>query len=506
MITFVDVAFFWFLPVVWVVHWALPRRAALQNAWLLCASWAFYAAWSPALLGLLVLSSALDFGLARGAAPGRVHARLCLWGSVAVNLGVLAWFKYAGFFAEDLAALCASLGLELGAATFDVVLPVGLSFYSLQKLGYVLDVHDGRCEPERSPWAFGLFCGFFAQVVAGPISRGPMLLPQLAAARRLRAQDLARGAFWFLHGFALKGLVADRVGSTVLAGDGTWDGVVGPVFRFGAEFSAGSHWIALIGCAVEIFCDFAGYSLMAMGVAMLFGLTLPVNFDRPYLSRSLPELWRRWHITLNTWLFDYIYTPLCAGRSFLRGQVAACLMLVFVVSGIWHGPTWPFVLWGALHGFGMMAHHAFDQGYKRLCRRDRIWVARRKGRTWRALSWAMTQVFFLLTLVPFKVGIETMNDPRADGLTETLAFFAALVPGHDGARVDPGSVTNLAILLLCLAVFAAHHAVAWGPGRRLAERFFALPAAVRGIAYGVAIALLALLVPVGAGTFIYRNF
>jgi len=505
-VTFVDVGFFWFFPLVWLVHWALPRRATAQNVWLLAASWVFYASWTPSLLLLLLVSTCVDYAVGRSlarAAPAR--RRVLLWTSVAVNVGILAYCKYAGFFAAELAALGSAMGLSVSAATFGFVLPLGLSFYTLQKLGYILDVYDQRQPAEPSFVRFALFSGFFAQVVAGPISRAGQLLPQLAAPRRLRPEDLATGAWWFFVGYVLKGLVADRFGSMVLAGDGTWEGVVGPVFRFEDAYGFAAHWIALLGYAVQIFCDFAGYSLMAMGVARCFGLSLPLNFDRPYLSRSLPEFWRRWHITLNTWLFDYIYTPLCTGRGWFRGRVAACLMVVFVLSGLWHGGPLPFVLWGFLHGVGMVVHHRFDEFYKGLCRRDRVWVQRRKSRTWGLVSWGLTQAFFLLTLVPFKMGLEPAASEQGSRLERTWSYFCGLLPGG-GARVDAGSVTNLAILALCAAIFVWHHAVVFGPGRWVCARFFALPGPVRGLAYGVGVAALVLLVPVGEGTFIYRNF
>jgi len=502
-LTFVEVAAFWFFPLAFALHWALPRRAGWQNGMLLALSWLFYALWSPALLGVLVLSTAFDYGIVRamgsrpeGNAPPSRRRTVLLVASIAVNVGLLIALKYRGFFLEGLAPVFAAVGLRLDGPTAQFVVPVGLSFYTLIKIGAVVDVFDGRVPPARSFVRFAVFAGFFANVVAGPITRAGDFLPQLHGPRRLTPAAFATGAWLFFHGYVLKALVADRFGHVHVAGDGRTQGLVDPVFADPSAFDAVAHHAALLGYAVQLYCDFAGYSLMAMGIARLFGIVLPRNFDLPYLSRSLPELWRRWHITLNTWLFDYVYTPLCTGRTWFRGRVAACLMVVFLTSGLWHGAAWTFVLWGALHGLGMAVHHGYDQVYKGLCRRNRVWVQRRRSRPYAVASWALTQAFFVVTLVPF----------RAPDLTAQNGFFAGLV-GAGGARgVEVGSTTNAAILALCLGVFLWHHGSAWGPVRRLQSRFFGLPAPLRGVAYGLALVVLALFVPIGEGTFVYQNF
>lgn len=491
--SFTELEFAFFLPAVLVAYWLLPRRAALQNGALLAASYLFYASWNVRLLPLLVLSTAVDFCVARyldavrhaeGAesrdgARARRRMRAALALSLGVNLGALAWFKYAGFFAESLAALLATAGLPHAFPTLRIVLPLGISFYTLQKLGYVLDVYQGRERAERSPLVFATFAAFFPQITAGPISRAASLLPQLRAPRRPLAAQAAAGVGAFFLGFTLKAYGADLLGEMLVT----------PVFGDPARFSVASRWLALLAYAAQIFCDFAGYSLLAIGVARLVGIELPVNFNFPFVSRSLPEFWRRWHITLNAWLFDYVYGPLTTGP--MRGRLDAGLIVVFLASGLWHGAGATFLLWGLLHGVGMVAHRRWDDFYRGLCRRDRAWVARRKTRGYVMTAWALTQLFFVLTLVPFGAG----------SVGEALAYARGLV-GESGAEFV-GFGVHASVTLLLLVVY---HLLGAGRVAAWRERFVALPAPLRGAAYGLAVVWLLLFVPVGASAFIYRQF
>lgn len=223
--------------------------------------------------------------------------------------------------------------------------------------------------------------------------------------------------------------------------------MVDPVFAAPSGYATGVRWTSLFGYAAQLFSDFAGYSLMALGTGKLFGLTLPDNFHHPFLSKSLAELWRRWHISLNTWLFDYLFVPLTTGRSWFRGRTGAGFLVVFLVSGLWHGATWTFVLWGLAHGVALAGHHAYDQWYKGRCRKDRRWVTARKSRPYALASWFVTQLFFV-----------------------------------------------------------GYHLLEVGPGPVWKARFLALPAPLRGVAYGLALAFLFIYVPLGASTFIYAQF
>jgi alginate O-acetyltransferase complex protein AlgI len=490
--SFVDVEMFFFLPVVLALYWVMPRVRVAQNVVLLLAGWVFYFTWNWRLLPLLVFGGLLDYLVGRylesgtqGTAPSTSRRRAALAISLTWNLGALAYFKYVGFFAQSFNELMGLLGLGSSLPVLHVLLPLGISFYTLQRLGYVIDVYYGRLPACRSPLDFMVFTTFFPQLTAGPIARGGELLPQLAAPRRLTADIVARGAGAFLLGYVLKGWVADSLG----------DQIVDPVFGAAASYDTVSHWLGIFGYALQVFADFAGYSLLAIGTARLFGIELPTNFDNPFLSRSLPEFWRRWHITLNRWLFDYIYNPLVAGNGWFRGRFYAALMLVFLASGLWHGAAMTFIVWGLLHGIGMVVHRAWDEFYRGLCRKDRKYVGLRKSTGYALASWFLTQAYFVFSLIPF----------RSRSFTEALHFSANLAGSGGSARIAPGLLAG-ANLALCAGVVVLLHVLAIPGPSRLRDGFFRLPAPVRGMAYGLVIVYLFLYVPVGAGNFIYQQF
>jgi alginate O-acetyltransferase complex protein AlgI len=489
-VNFTEVEAAFFLPAALLIHWLLPRRAVVQNLFLLLCSCVFYAAWDWRWLPLLWAGAAIDFTVARYMESNRGEDRLlrrraALGVSLAWNLGALAYFKYANFFIGSAADLLRLFGLAPSWPVLRLILPLGLSFYTLQRIGYVADVYLGRDTACRSPLQFALFSGYFPQITAGPIARASELLPQLAASRRLRAENVARGGGEFLLGYMLKAWIADTLGTQI----------VGPVFGSPGEWTVAMHWLALVGYALQVFGDFAGYSLIAIGCSRLFGIELPVNFNHPFLSRSLPELWRRWHISLNRWLFDYIYGPLTTSRSWFRGRFDAALLLTFLASGLWHGAAMTFVVWGLIHGFGMIVQRHWDEGYRRWCRKDARFVAWRKSALYSVAAWLSTQLVFVLALVPF-------NSPSLPA----AARFAAGMLGSAGSRSLDLWWVDIGNLLLGVGVIVAYHLTGTRWGSRLWQRFVSLPAAVRGVAYGAVIVFLALLVPIGVGTFIYQQF
>jgi alginate O-acetyltransferase complex protein AlgI len=488
-----EVELFFFFPVVFALYWLGPRRTAWQNAVLLLASWVFYATWNVRLLPLLWASTAIDWWAARWLdahpapeddKPDADLARKRRWVlaiSLLHNLGVLALFKYAGFFAHSLNQLIGALGGGDALPVLRFALPIGLSFYTFQRVGYVVDVFYGTTRATRSPLAFATFVAFFPQLIAGPIGRSTELLPQYDKPRQLLPKMLAGGAAFFLLGLFLKAYVAETLAP-----------VVDPVFAEPDLYTRRAHWGALFGYAAQVFGDFAGYSLLAIGTGRMFGLELPQNFDYPFLSQSMPELWRRWHISLNRWLFDYIYGPLTTGSGWMRGRLDLGFVVVFLASGLWHGAMWTFILWGLLHGLALVAHHRYDEYYKTLCRKDRVWVQRRRSRPYKLVAWAGTMFFFVLTLVPF----------RAPSLGGAGSFALGLL--RAGGEEDAPGVTPHAYLAVLLVI--VYHALELPPLRRLRERVLAAPAPLRGIAYAAAIVFLAVFAPVGAGTFIYAQF
>ena len=485
-----------FLPLALAAYWLGPRRAGWQNAVLALASVIFYLSWNPRLLAVLVAAILASYGAGAwlGALPTeglpeaeagvvRRRRRRVLTLALVAQLGLLGVFKYAGFFADSLNALLGAVGIDGALPILRLALPLGISYTTLVQVGYLLEVYWERAPACRDPLAYGVFVGFFPQLLAGPIVRARAMLPQYLVPRRLAADDVAAGAAALLLGFTMKAFVADWLSPRV----------VDPVFAHPATFATRTLWVGLLGYATQLFSDFAGYSLMALGTGRLFGLALPENFRHPFLSKSLAELWRRWHISLNTWLFDYLFAPLTTGRSWFRGRTGAGFLVVFLVSGLWHGATWTFVLWGLAHGVALAGHHAYDGFYKGLCRKDRAWVARRKSRGYGLASWVVTQLFFVLTLVPF----------RAPSLAAAVDFGKGLVGlGGSGRLAERFGLQAAAITLF----FVAYHLLEVGPGPRWLARFRALPAAVRGVAYGLVVAFLMVYTPLGASTFIYAQF
>jgi len=500
-VIFSGIEFAFFLPLVLAAYWLLPRKSAWQNGFLLGASYLFYASWSLRLLPLLLVATAVDYlaGLAMDrhrtaaesegpdAARARLRMRVALGASLAYNIGQLCYFKYSGFFAESLNQLLSAAGLAPRLPVLKLLLPLGISFYTFQKLAYIIDVYYGRQAACRSPLEFATFVAFFPQLIAGPITRAGDLLPQLAQARVPDADRMRAGAATFFLGFIKKAYVADYLAQNL----------VDPMFAASAHHSTAGHWLALCAYALQLYCDFSGYSEMAIGCGRLLGIELPRNFDYPYLSKNLIEFWRRWHITLNTWFFDYIYGPLTTGSGFMRGRLDAGFGIVFLVSGLWHGASWTFVLWGGLHGLALIATRRWDVFYRGLCRQDRAWVARRKSTAYAGAAWFSTQVFFILTLVPF----------RAPSLAAAGSFLKALFVPQPGLLmpdvIPPAFRLNL---LACFTFVIAHHLLELERGRALRDRFFALPPLLRGTTYGLVIVYLHIFLPLSTGTFVYAMF
>lgn len=478
------VGFLFFFPIVWLIYWLLPRRASWQNTWLLLASYVFYASWNIRLLPLLWLSTLVDYGigLALPHLTSKTHRKLLLWLSILFNVGLLCVFKYWGFFAESLNALLGSVGLSLSLPVLKLALPLGISYITLLKIGATLDVYYEQVKAERSLLRYALFVAFFPHIIAGPIVRAKEMLHQYATPRVLLPEHLQIGGGQLFLGFFMKAYVSEILAETYVI----------PIFKTPEMYSILGHWIGLLAYAGQLFCDFAGYSLMALGVARLFGLQLPDNFNYPFLSTNLMEFWRRWHISLNRWLFDYLYYPLTTGQSWMRGQLSLGFLFIFLLSGIWHGPQWTFVCWGFLHGIGLIVQHRWDLFYKGLCRKDRRYVQWRKSRMYQAGSWFLTQTFFLLTLIPF----------TSSSLQSTWQYMRGLVL-RTGTQTPQLVSMNLGVCVLFLLVY---HGLELSPGRPWRERWFALPAPVRGFVYGWILVFLALFMPIGMGAFIYAAF
>ena len=343
---FNSLEFLVFFPIVLAVYYVLSTRA--QNAWLLLASYVFYGWWDWRFLGLILLSTVVDFFVGQ-----RIHAsdddrarKRLLAVSIATNLGILGIFKYYGFFVESGVAMLEAAGFQAHVSTLQIILPVGISFYTFQTMSYSFDIYRRRIEPTRNFLNFGLFVAYFPQLVAGPIERAHHLLPKLEAVRRIRWLDIAVGFELILIGFFKKVAVADTLGP-----------IVDSRFADPSLSSGGDLLITIYLFAFQIYGDFSGYSDIARGVSRFFGVDLMRNFNQPYLSQSITEFWRRWHISLSTWLRDYLYIPLGGNRKGPR-RTYVNLMATMLLGGLWHGANWTFVVWGGLHGLYLAVHKA----------------------------------------------------------------------------------------------------------------------------------------------------
>ncbi len=350
---FTTLAFLLFLPVVFCVHWSLRSRRA-RNVWLLLSSYFFYSCWDWRFLGLLLLSTGVDWTLANliSREPDRRGARRWVATSVVVNLCFLGFFKYFNFFVDSADALLAVAGLRALGTHLQVVLPVGISFYTFQSISYIVDVYRGEVQPARDPVDFALFVAFFPHMVAGPIMHSRDLLPQFQVERSFDRGRAVEGLRMVLWGFFKKLALADNFAVLADAGYAT------PVTANGPTLA-----LATVAFALQIYCDFSAYSDIALGTAWLFGVRLMRNFNLPYFSRSVGEFWRRWHISLSSWFADYLYVPLGGGRV-PRLRRAGNVMITFLLSGLWHGASWNFVLWGALNGLAVLPEILGGGGHK----------------------------------------------------------------------------------------------------------------------------------------------
>ncbi len=407
--SFLFVAFF---ACVWLLTVALPHR--WRNAFLLLASQVFYATWSWKFLALLWASTLLDFVAARGigASQDPRARRAWLLLSVVGNLGVLCTFKYYDFFVDALDALLLPFGASVAGLHLHLLLPLGISFYTLQTLGYTIDVYRGHFRAERGLVDFALFVGFFPQLVAGPIERAPHLLPQIRAERRIGVAALREGAFLVLWGYFKKVVLADNLAR-----------IVDPVFARGADPSGLEVAVATLGFTILAYADFSGYTDIARGTARMLGFDLIRNFDAPYLSRDMGEFWRRWHISLSSWLRDYVFLSL-GGSRVGPARLTVNLWLTLFLAGLWHGSDGSFVLFGIFHGTMV----AGTYWYRRF-RPVRAGTARWPG----VLG---TFLLFTLSMVAFRA---------VDG-SHALALYAAL---WKGVHWEPSQAAPLALVALC---------------------------------------------------------
>ena len=465
-----------FFLVVFVGSWLLMPRQGLWKPFILLASVVFYGWWDWRFVFLLAFSAVANqlFAKAIERAAAAAARKWLLAATVAVNLGVLGWFKYYGFFITSVANTLHAFHLNADLPLLRIVLPVGISFLTFRVLSYGIDVYRGKLRTS-SMMDFAVYVAFFPYTLAGPIARAGEFLPQLAGPRDPRTIDTSRAFFLIFGGLVKKMLLADYLATHIVNG----------VFTTPGSYTSLETLVGIVAYSVQIYCDFSAYSDIAIGVALLLGFEIPVNFNAPYAARTIQDFWRRWHITLSSWLRDYLYIPLGGNRKG-PGRTTVNLILTFLLGGLWHGAGWTFVLWGGMHGTGLALEHR------------RADVRRRRGipepgatAGARALQRLATFAFVTVAWVFF----------RADSIGAALSVLWRLVAGLGSI----GSAVTLPVVgLIALGIGIQYIPEAFMERLRLGMA--GIGWAGQGAVLALALFLIQTLGPQGAAEFLYFKF
>lgn len=444
-----------FLPLVYLLYWVFFRNnLKLRNLFLLAASYTFYGFWDWRFLSLILISSLMDYVLAlkihRYGEEQHQKRKMLMILSLVLNLGFLGFFKYYNFFVESFVSTFALFGKEFSYSPLHIILPVGISFYTFQSLSYTLDVYYKKMEPTHKLINFLAFVSFFPQLVAGPIERAKKLLPQFDEVKTFNYQAARSGMLLIVFGLFKKVVIADRLAVMINQTYGSIDDAKGIAMLTGVLFFA-----------FQLYLDFSAYSDIAIGTARLFGFKLTTNFRRPYLSASFSEFWKRWHITLSSWFQDYIYIPLGGNR---RGpsRKMVNLLVVFFLSGLWHGASWNFVIWGLLNGLFLIA---LDPLLK---------LEKPGGLLKRIGSAVLVTAGWVLSLVFF----------RAQSFADAMLVFSNLGLGNTEALYQFGlNSREFTFVVYTLVGMMVYEIIAERYGEKLLERFFVSPVYVRWSLY-----------------------
>ncbi len=494
---FVELRFFLFFLLIFGVYWTLRSNTA-RKVWILICSYVFYSAffigvgvfsgqplppgwWFPF---MLLASTAMDYvvGLkVQDSDETRVRKAWMLV-SLTINIGVLVYFKYMGFFLESAVDFTHWIGLPASPSTLKIILPVGISFYTFQSMSYTIEVYRRHRAAERNLLNLATFISFFPQLVAGPIVRANDFLPQLQSKRSWADVDVRGALVLFLVGFVKKACISDSVAP-----------FVDQYFANPHGYTGLSAIIAVLLYAVQIYCDFSGYTDMAIAVARLLGYELTKNFDFPYFAASSTEFWRRWHISLSTWLRDYLYISLGGNRG-AKAFVYRNLMLTMILGGLWHGARWTFVIWGTLHGLALVLHREWD-------RLTSQWKSLRQTLAWRIFATLLTFYFVCVCWIFFRAA--DLSKPMT-GADFERAFHT--LRGFLGLKLhSPHKAKSLDIRLLY--VFAGLAFIHWLNFRRVFSTWWRKgPDAIFALGLGAAVAVVILFIPVTYAPFIYFQF
>lgn len=467
---FNSIAFLLFFPIVCLFYFCIPAsQIRIRNLWILASSYYFYMNWEPAYALLLLTSTVVTYLAALGISHYREKAKkkACLVISLILNLAILFLFKYYNFLASNIDTLFRTSGLGIDLPEFGLLLPVGISFYIFQALGYSIDVYRGTTQVERDFPTYALFVSFFPQLVAGPIERSNNLLPQFKQQHRFDYDSAMAGVRLMVWGYFMKLVLADRCAIFV---DAIFDNV--------NQHNGGSYLVASFLFPFQIYGDFAGYSLIAIGVARVLGFRLMENFRRPYFACSIGEFWHRWHISLSTWFRDYVYIPL-GGNRVGRMRNYFNLFVTFVVSGIWHGANWTFFCWGSLHGLLLCMEKAFGIGKQK-------YTGLRKF-----CHWAVTFVLVCLAWILF----------RANNLSDAVTVAKGIFTNPGMPKPEYANFIAIALAMSILLTKELSDEYQWGI--RVAESRYWL---VRHIYLVMMIAYIILFGVLGGDQFIYFQF
>ncbi len=467
---FPTITFAIFLTIVLFVHTVLLKKPTLWKICMLIASYIFYSWWDWRFLTLIWTSTLVDFWAGKKIenADSSKKKRSYLLVSVLTNLGILAYFKYAGFFVDSFVDVMGGMGFDLSVEPLRIILPVGISFYTFQTMSYSIDIYRNNLKPTKSLLDFALFVGFFPQLVAGPIVRAKDFLHQLSTSKREPIQ-MGRATKLILGGLFKKIVIADLLATEIVDG----------VFRNPAGSTGLETLIGIYGYALQIYGDFSGYSDIAIGIALLLGFQFSDNFNQPYRALSLQDFWRRWHISLSSWLRDYLYIGLGGNRNG-RLKTYRNLLATMILGGLWHGAAWTFVAWGLLHGGGLAVERAVAQ---RTEKKEDTKLRR-----------------FLRGFFTFHLVCAGWVFFRSVDIERAFEVFAALGNSWTSA---PSMNWGIASVLL---IGVLMQTCKTGKFDRFWNQFAALPAIVQGVAIAVVVVGMDLLGPDGVAPFIYFQF
>ena len=489
--SFASLHFLVFFPIAVALYFATPGK--WRWATLLALSYYFYGSWRVEYLFLLMAGTLVDYlaalGMAGSKTIGRRRAFFAV--SLTLNLGVLFFFKYYSFVSESLRSVLAPLGVDPGPTTFHPLLPIGISFFTFQILSYSIEVYKGRCPAERHLGKFALYVAFFPQLVAGPIERPQTLLPQLGVVHTFKGRRVVSGLTRMAWGFFLKLVIADRLAL-----------VVNDVYNNPEGQTAGTIILATYLFALQMYADFAGYTDIAIGAARVMGYDLMENFRRPYFATSITDFWRRWHISMSTWFHDYVFQPLGGARKG-RGRALGNVVIVFVLSGLWHGAAWTYVLSGLSFATFFLFGHLTRKA------RNALWeyLNRKAGELGPSAGSAVQAMRpWVARIITFNLVCTAFLFFRANNVKDALGFLRTIAAGAGGFRAAIPVIGNyeLAIAVAALMVVGAHHMIE--QTTRVDDLLDAQPRWVRWSAFYAIATVTIVLGHFGTQPFIYFQF